>query len=374
MAIHWSDARSRMREAIAIARDTADRIDEPRTKLHVLVARWFCEWNHGQFDERSDLADRILSSAEAIRDREMILMGMMLRQVSMLERGEISAFDSSFGSFASLASELRQPQSLWYTSLYRSMRALLDGRTSRALELQSEFASVAARVEDANAFHSLVAQSCILASDMGTLATGITSLVEGAARFPGILAFRAAVAWAYVKTGSQAEARREFAPLAHAGFSDLPERFDWPTAVALCAEVACDLGDTQRAATLFRLLEPLGNRFLFVGLGVASFGSAARLLGRLSETMGRAEQAEAYFRAAVERNAAAGAHAWTAHTKLDYALLLARTGGEVRRDYRVQLASEVLETATDLGLVTLRRRAESFLETGRDGGVEPALS
>jgi hypothetical protein len=112
-------------------------------------------------------------------------------------------------------------------------------------------------------------------------------------------------------------------------------------------------------------MRPLQRRFIVLGLGVLSFGSADRLLGRLSETMGRFEQAEAHFQVAVERNAAAGAHAWTAHSKLDYALLLARTGGAARRDYRVRMASEALETATDLGLVGLKERAEAFLQGAR---------
>jgi tetratricopeptide (TPR) repeat protein len=283
----------------------------------------------------------------------------------MLERGEITAFDASFASFSNLASELRQQQSLWYTPLYRSMRALLDGSMARALSLQSDLAAVAARVEDANAFHSLVAQSSILNWEIGSLDGAIDGLIEGTRRYPAIRGFRAAVAWAYSKTSRLSEARREFECLASAGFSDVPERFDWTAAVTLSAEVACDIGDKARAWRLYDLLDPLRRRFLFIGLGVASFGSADRLLGRLSETMGRFEQAEAHFQVAVERNAAAGAHAWTAHSKLDYALLLARTGGAARRDYRVRMASEALETATDLGLVGLKERAEAFLQGAR---------
>lgn len=363
IALHWSESNQRMREAISLARDISERIDDPGARLQVLFARWFCEWNHETFDERSRLADEIQSRAEAMRDREMILMGMMLRQVGMLERGEITAFDASFESFANLASELRQPQSLWYTPLYRSMRALLDGGMTRALSFQSDLAAVAARVEDANAFHSLVAQSSILHWEIGGLEGAIGGLIEGARRYPAIRGFRAAVAWAYSKTSRLSEARREFECLASADFTDVPERFDWTAAVTLSAEVACDLGDKARARSLYDLLDPLRRRFLFIGLGVASFGSADRLLGRLSETMGRFEQAEAHFQVAVERNAAAGAHAWTAHSKFEYALLLARAGGAARRDYRVRMASEALETATDLGLLGLKARAEAFLQS-----------
>lgn len=362
MALHWSDAKSRMHSFVEAAREFADAVDDPGTRLHVLVARWFCDWHHERFDERYMLANEIQETAKLTHDREMLLMGMMLRQVGMLERGELVAFDASLETFASLAADLRQPQSLWYTPLYRSMRALMDGATERARRLQSELAAVAARIEDANAFHSLIAQSSILAWEMGTLTGGISGLVEGARRYPTIAGFRAAVSWACAKTNRESEARREFETLAGSGFSNLAERFDWPTAAALSSEVACDLGDRPRAADLYELLRPLRDRFLLIGLGVASFGSTARHLARLAETMGRPDLAEEHFRVAIERNGAAGAHAWTAHSKFEYALLLARTGGTARRDYRVQLASEAFETARDLGLVSLRGRVESFLE------------
>ena len=362
MALHWSEAKARTHSLLALARESVDAVDDPGTHLHVLVARWFCEWHHERFDERSVLADEIQSTAEFIHDREMTLMGMMLRQVGMLERGDLVAFDASLEAFSRLAADLRQPQSLWYTPLYCSMRALLDGATERAMRLQAELATVVARIEDANAFHSLIAQSSILAWEMGTLASSISGLVEGARRYPTIAGFRAAVSWAHAKTDREPEARRELDTLARSQFSDFSERFDWPTAAALCSEVACDLGDRPRAADLYEILRPLRERFLLVGLGVASFGSASRLLARLAETMGRPDLAEGHFRVAIERNAAAGAHAWTAHSKFEYALLLARTGGPAGRDYRVQLASEALETASDLGLVSLRGRVESFLE------------
>jgi DNA-binding winged helix-turn-helix (wHTH) protein len=53
MTLHWSDAPARMYESIALAREISDRLDDPVTRLHVLVARWFCEWHHDRPDELS---------------------------------------------------------------------------------------------------------------------------------------------------------------------------------------------------------------------------------------------------------------------------------------------------------------------------------
>ena len=367
ITLRWSDAPVQMRESIELAREISEDLDDPVTRLHVLVARWFCEWHHDGADDRAALADEIQGYADRLRDREMILMGMMLRLIGMLERGETAAFDASLEAFAGLAAELRQPQSLWYTPLYRSMRAIMDGRMDRAVELHGELAGVVTRVENANGFLSLVTQSTLLHREMGNSETMIPALREAAQRYPKIDAFRAALAFSYCALGRVSEAHREFAVLAHREFSDVPERVDWMAEVATAAHVCCDLGDARRAAPLYELLRSSHRRFLIIGLGVLSLGSADHLLGRLAETMGRREEAEMHFRVALERNAAAGAHAWLAHTKLDYALFLARSDTCARRDFWGRLASEALEASVDLGMVSLKAQAEAFLETGRAG-------
>jgi len=74
-----------------------------------------------------------------------------------------------------------------------------------------------------------------------------------------------------------------------------------------------------------------------------------------------------HFQVALERNSAVGAYGWLAYTKLDYALLLFRSDVSARRDFWVRLASEALESAKDLGMASLKAKAESFLQTGRAG-------
>jgi tetratricopeptide (TPR) repeat protein len=366
MALHWTDAHERMRESISLARCLAEEVGDPAVSLDVDFARWFCDWNHASFIARDEIARDIQLNADLLRNREMSLIGTMLRQVGMLERGDTAAFDVSLESFSAMAAKLRQPYSLWYETLYRSMRAQFAGEYSLVPGLLLQFQAIASRVQDANAMNSLIMQNSFFRWETDELEPMIVWISEGARRSPTLQGFRAALAWANCKVGRLPEARREFEALASARFLNFPQRFDWPISIALCAEVCSDFGDASRAQWLYELLKPLESRFVVLGLGVLSFGSAARLLGRLAETMGRVEEAEAQFRVALERNAAAGAHAWTAHTKFDYALFLARTGGVVRRDYRVRLACEALETAKQLGMVNLRRRVESFLENARE--------
>jgi tetratricopeptide (TPR) repeat protein len=365
IALHWSEDEGRMRDAIELARESAERAEDPHTRLHVLVARWFCEWHHERLAQRSALANEMLQLAESLREREMILMATMLRQVGLLECGDTTAFDISLLAFDGLASELRQPQSLWYPPAYRSMRALMAGQLTESAALQEALVGIAARVEDANAFHSLTAQRALLYWETESLEQVIPAITEGVRKFPTLHGFRAGLAWACFNLRKRSEARRHFSLLSNRDFRNVPERFDWSSTVALAAEVCTDLADATQAGFLYRILTPTHRQHLLLGLGVLSFGCADRLLARLSETMGLREQAEAHFQVALERNEAAGAHAWTAHTKLDYAKFLARSGELPRRDYSVRLASEALETAIDLGMTNLQARADSFLKGPR---------
>lgn len=366
MALHWSDAIGRMHESMATARELADELNDLEVRLHINFARWFCEWHHTGQRFRHRLAEEIQSDADRLGDSEMALVATMLRQVGMLERGECTAFDLSLQTFAGMASSLRQPHSLWYGILFRSMRALLEGRFRSCGELQTEFATVAARVQDSNAVNSLIMQRTMLQWETGSVESMIDSLIEGTQLNPNLRGFRAALAWAHCKNGNFTESLKHFTILSSRGFSDVPERFDWSVEITLCSEICSDLRDSYNASLLYELLRPLRESHLILGLGVLSFGSADRLLARLSETMGLGEQAEAHFRVALERNASAGAHAWTAHTKFDFARFLAQSGEVSRRDYWMRLASEAYEAATGLGMTDLRGRSEAFLQGSRD--------
>jgi hypothetical protein len=358
MALHWTDREQRVQELLSVARESLARATDSRVHLHVRVSEWFCDWRAASIAERHSRADEIQNLAERAAEPEMVLLGMVLRMVGMLERSDLALFDAALKRFEELADHLRQPQCLWYAPMFRSMRALLDGAVEEAKKYQASFSRIAAQVNDANAFHSLVAQLAHQHANLGTLQDLIGLITHGARRYPAIRGFRAGLAWAEAILGRTAKAVRDFEVLAAADFRDIPHRFDWSTAIGFLAETCAALGDRSRARLLYELLSPYANYALVVGLGVGTFGPADRLLALLAATMGRPEEAAWHFERAIEFSERKGLPVWGAQSRIDYAALLMRTSSSRARANR--LAKEALAFASAMDLPGLAERARSI--------------
>lgn len=360
MALHWAEREDAVCALMETARESANEAVSDEVLLHVRFAEWFCEWQHDSLQTRHETAKEIHRLAEGLSDREMTLVGMVLRMVGALERAEIADFDRYLERFDELARHLRQPQSLWYTAMYRSMRALIDGRLEDAARCQSEFSAIASRVNDANAFHSLAAQTSILAWQRGALDTALSMIADGVSRYPSIRGFRAGLAWAYTKLSRLADARREFEILATHDFRDLPQRFDWSTAIGFSAETCVALGDQRRAEILHGLLLPYSNHLLVMGLGVGTFGPADRLIGLLEAVLGRVDEARWSFERAIELCDSRGIPGLGAQARADYAWLLAKQG-RTMRGLASQLAREAAAFARVMGMKALEEESAAAL-------------
>ena len=75
------------------------------------------------------------------------------------------------------------------------------------------------------------------------------------------------------------------------------------------ADVCADLGDVEHAEILYRLLAPYASRNAMLG-NVYTYGSVAFALGRLAAVLGRLDDAEAHFEAALAANRRIRAAIW----------------------------------------------------------------
>ncbi len=116
------------------------------------------------------------------------------------------------------------------------------------------------------------------------------------------------------------------------------------------------LDDRERAALLYRLLLPFGERNLVVGTAVACFGAASRFLGMLALAQERPEEALRHLRHAIDFNRRQGASTWLAHSLFHCARALRRRDGSGDRDEADLLLDKALATAEDFGLVALAGR------------------
>lgn len=109
------------------------------------------------------------------------------------------------------------------------------------------------------------------------------------------------------------------------------------------------LGDVDRAADLYRLLLPYGDRVAASYMEIST-GAVARYLGLAASTMEHWDDAERHFRNALQMNERVGARPWLAGTQEDYArMLLARaTPGD--HDKALPMLADARSTYSELGL------------------------
>jgi DNA-binding NarL/FixJ family response regulator len=153
------------------------------------------------------------------------------------------------------------------------------------------------------------------------------------------------------------EARAEFEVLAQNDFAAIPRDGSWSTCCVYLAEVCAYLGDGERAATLYALLEPCAGRNIIAPPNVACFGAATHFLGMLAATMQKWSLAQPAFEAALELNMRQGAKPSLAFTQYQYAVMLLRRGETGDRERARALLQAAEATSGALGMATLRERS-----------------
>jgi hypothetical protein len=132
----------------------------------------------------------------------------------------------------------------------------------------------------------------------------------------------------------------------------------WLQAICNCAEASSALRDSATAAPLFNLLEPYHAQF---AVFVSSVGSVAHFVGALAATLGRFDEADAFFQEAAEMETAAGAVTCLARTRVDWARMLLARNQPADADRARSLLDDAIATALAVGLPTVERRARELL-------------
>ena len=266
-------------EAVTIAR----RVGDPRTLASCLDARHYALWRPENVEERLVVAAELRGVAEETGDPELELQGAAWTIIDLMELGDIDGVDIQIAAVSKLADALHRPIWLWWASLFRGARAQLDGRFDEAERLAQETLVIGQRGQAENALHYYAQEMYSIRREQGRLAE-----VEGAVRnfielYPAIPAWRSALALLLIELGRPDEARAEFEAVAAGGFASFPRDANWLVAITLLAEVCGALGDGERAAELYTMLEPYAGRNVVVGRNATFNGSASWLLGAARE-------------------------------------------------------------------------------------------
>ena len=191
------------------------------------------------------------------------------------------------------------------------------------------------------------------------VADGIERTIEIHPNLPVLLTMKA---WACASSGREEAARTLLDQLAPDAFANVGRGLLWPACMAQLAEAIATLGMIDHAGTLYELLEPWSGQCIVVGQALDVPGAADRYLGMLAATVGRIDEADTYYGAAVEleeKDPVAAARC--AHTLL---VGHAPSSPAVRVTticVRRRSSTQCLATANELGMPRLASQAAALL-------------
>ncbi len=354
--LYFSERRDRMTTLSAEATDIAAELNDPQATALAAAARRRAYWGPGELERRLTDSTLLLRAAREASDIELTLQGHAWLVVDLLERGDRTGVEVQIDAFSAGAEQLRQPLYLWNAAVWEAMKALLDGRLEEAEAIAAAAVSSGIRSEGVTAPQYYAVQVLYLRREQARMGELEDPVREALSTNPDRAAWRAGLALMLHETGRTEEACAEFDTLARDDFTWIPLDGDWMVVMALAADLAHVLDDTERAGIVYALLEPYADTNVVIGLGAVCLGSTSRYLGRLALTLGRREDALEHLRDALKANAALQARVELAHSQVDLAGALG-AGTEA-----VELLEAAEVVAGELRLPAVARRAAAVRE------------
>jgi len=370
VALYWSDEADRRREladeALSIARGAGDTAALAFALANQQLVRQGPDTVEQDLPTLAELF--VLTRRSGDRDLELTARS---RQIDiLLELDDLPRVEGAIAALAEATAERGDPRARVYVPLHRSRQALIEGRFKEAERLTEEAARIGAHLRDSTVPMLVLTQQILRQWIHGRLGEATEQLRGIAAAVPAVFALRAALAVAYASEGHEPEARREMDSLDPEA---LPRNAIYLLALGFLSEACAEIGDAERSALLYRLLEPYAERNL-VSPAATFAGPATRYLGLLAATRGDWTAARAHFGAA--REAAARQHAtpMLARVCLDEARLLARASLEPERV--AELATEAARHARSVGMTAIEAQANQLasVSPGAAPTAEPAAA
>jgi hypothetical protein len=318
--LHFAGQSDRVHALSSRAVEMARRIGDPAALVEALESR-HAALLHAHLDERLRLSEELLALARRIGERELECVALHWRSFDLLESGAADAAREHSKALARLADELRQPTYTYFSMRWDSLWAQADDRLEDAARVIEEAEAVGVRAQYPDVHVQAMGARLALGYRQRMLG-GFAAMIEASiAENPQLQVNRPALALAHVQAGNRDAATAEFEALAADGFTAFPHDVIWFSTICVLAEVCAGLGDTERAAKLYDLIQPHRGRLVMVGMATC-WGSAERYLAMLAAARGDEETARAHAEAALAANEAAGITSMARMVREDFADLL----------------------------------------------------
>jgi class 3 adenylate cyclase len=351
----------------AQATEMAERVGDTKILLLAMHSRQWSTLGPDRIDEAIASGEEMARLARIVGDRDMEFEGHQLRLIALAQLGDFRAVDHEIAACDRLAGELHQPRYLWQTAVFRTMRALMQGRYKESERLAQTALSIGQRAEREVAAVVFGAHSFLTRLADGTLEQLRDAAREAAARYGQ--AWPASYVWLLTEIGQLDEARARFAELAADGFEALRRGSDWLTSVCVLSMGSIQIGDQEAASALYELLVPYEDRCTLFLAGAGCLGSNHAFLGFAAAAAARHQDAVHHFELALARNAEIGSDYVTPRVCYEYARMLLSRSEPGGRETAMGLVDRGLALAQRNGmrveverLVRLRREHEENRE------------
>jgi len=372
--IYWNPDRERRislaRSAIAMAR----RLGDIPALTFVLYYTLLALWTPDNLNERLETTDEIVRLTEESSKYES-LRAHYLRFVYLLELGDIQSAREEIETCRDLIDKIRQPYGA--LEMCQASLAFLEGRFSEGLQFAARAMTIAENLEGrAGHFRqTYYSFEFLLRTERGQIAD-LEQMVKGLVSHSDKAPFRSAapavarcvLALIYCDKGRIEDAAAEFEALAVDDFGYLPKDMAWLSALVLLSEVCVRLGDRDRAVALYSALAPYASRNSLLTWHVC-YGPVSYYLGMLAAMMGRLDESEAHFQAALSLNRQMGAHSWMAHTQYQYASMLSERARGKDRESALTLLQRCRETASALDMTSLEKSILTLFALGEEANA-----
>lgn len=368
--LYWTDRLERRVALSSEALAIAEALGDPTLRLVTLYSRNWALMSPETLDERLAAGEEMARLADEVGDAEMSYWGHHFRATTMLERGDVKAFEAALDRCVRIADELAMPLYRWQMATWRAGRALTGGRLDEAEQLGAEAYALGERGLHEAASFVLGAQATVAASFRGRFADLEPAIRGFADQYPWVVAWRAGLAGFNAEIGNAEAARAALVPLVASGPAGLPRDASWLGTMwnlALCCWV---VREPATAVWLYDALAPYAAHVIVIGAIAMDFGSVEFPLALLAATTGRFEEADEHFRRAIEMDDALGNVLMTVMTYREQAAALVARGGTPARERAARILDQAMSLMREHGLDgTLVRARTIAADLGRTAVV-----
>jgi class 3 adenylate cyclase len=340
------------------AMEMARRLDDSEALVTAFHARHWALTTPELVQERLAHSEEMLQVARETGNWEAEFLAHNSRFHCLLELCDGRAMDAEIEAMTQIAELIRQPFYLWHTVCLRAVRATLDGRFDDAEQLAREALEIGRLRQTAYfAYMFRYAQLFAIRWAQGRLPELWGSIRSHSDRFPWIPRWRDAIAAA--ELGDEQAARAEIERHAARDFADLPRDGLWILHLSGLAQCCVLARDERRGELLYELLLQFADRNA-VSYTQQPFGPVALRLAGLAAMLGRWDDAEQHFEAALECCRLLGARAIGARVVYEFGAALLERGRPSDKARAAVLLDESRSVAGELGITGSLERIDAL--------------